>query len=238
MEITAIVAPHELHHNDQNTQMHHHHDTKNSKLKKVFTLETYLEFLRTRETQKLTADHLNKIISIHGYKKLSHRKLAEEAVEAITEPINPARSTLKDDIPSSTLSSKAVATLAETIKDLKLLNWQECSITSIRTISFNNCLNPDDDNVPIAEVAAKLMALKSNKRCKLSAPVDTSSMTMMSNGNGLSKESYGSGACSSSSSKLPPIGIKKKTRNKRVYLKKLLYSPHAVTALASPVTFK
>ncbi|XP_074286118.1 uncharacterized protein LOC141611474 [Silene latifolia] len=237
MEITAIVAQHELHHNHQNIQMQHHHDTKNSKFKKTFTLETYLEFLRTRETQKLTADHLNKIISIHGYKKLSHRKLATEAVEAMTEPINPARSTLKDDIPSST-SSKAIATLSETIKDLKLLNWQECSITSIRTISFNTCLNPEDDNVPVAEVAAKLMALKSNKRCKLSTPVDTSSMTMMSNGNGQSKESHGSGACSSSSSKLPPIGIKKKTRNKRVYLKKLLCSPHAVKALAAPVTFK
>ena len=61
------------------------------------------------------------------------------------KPIDPARSTLNDSI-----SSQAFMNLDETIKDLAALNWQECSVTSIKSINSQNYVSP----VPVPPTAA------------------------------------------------------------------------------------
>ncbi|KAL9244458.1 hypothetical protein vseg_018233 [Gypsophila vaccaria] len=187
---------------------HHHHanDRRKSVDRKTFSLETYLGFLLTRDRRNLSVDHINKIVSIHGFKKGSVRKIAEETLNLITNPIHPARSTLKDDIPSSK-SVQPIVTLTEVVKDLKLLNWQECSITSVKTISSEKYTDPTDipaatpDEVSLSEAAAKLMSLRGSKRHRTPSPTPlaTDATSLMSSGSVPNENSFGSGGCMSSS---------------------------------------
>ncbi|CAO2814544.1 unnamed protein product [Amaranthus hypochondriacus] len=99
--------------------------------KKMFYLENYLDLLQSRDFSNFTADHLNKIVKIHGFKKLGPKKETQDAVRGL-ELINPVRSTLNEEISASSM------TLNDTVKDLKALNWPETLINSITDIKGEN----------------------------------------------------------------------------------------------------
>ncbi|GAB2274733.1 hypothetical protein Dimus_009505 [Dionaea muscipula] len=101
--------------------------TKASKL----SLEKYLSFINSPSTDSLTVPELNQIISMHGFKKIKAKKvILVEALNAIDHLADPSRSTLRDSI-----SSLAFTQLDDVITDLTDLNWQECSITSMKTLN-------------------------------------------------------------------------------------------------------
>nr|XP_004305440.2 PREDICTED: uncharacterized protein LOC101297471 [Fragaria vesca subsp. vesca] len=107
----------------------------NSSNAKVY-LEDYLLLLHSRSHLNLTVTHLNQIIHMHGFKKIHkvHKKLLSDAVNSL-DLVNPCRSTLHDYIsPLVTVKTEDV------MADLSDLNWQECHITSIETLSrsWNN----------------------------------------------------------------------------------------------------
>ncbi|XP_004305440.1 PREDICTED: uncharacterized protein LOC101297471 [Fragaria vesca subsp. vesca] len=92
----------------------------NSSNAKVY-LEDYLLLLHSRSHLNLTVTHLN-------------QKLLSDAVNSL-DLVNPCRSTLHDYIsPLVTVKTEDV------MADLSDLNWQECHITSIETLSrsWNN----------------------------------------------------------------------------------------------------
>ncbi|KAJ8435132.1 hypothetical protein Cgig2_020775 [Carnegiea gigantea] len=125
----AICVPQKLHH-DQEQPMKQSHSRTKAKNKLMY-LENYIAFLRSRDLQRLTCDQLK-------------QKAVEEGV-AMIKPIDPARSTLNDSI-----SSQAITNLDEAIKDLAALNWQECSVTSIKSINSQNYVSA----VPVPHTAA------------------------------------------------------------------------------------
>ncbi|KNA24251.1 hypothetical protein SOVF_017370 [Spinacia oleracea] len=169
-------------------QIHQHHQQRmliteqvmNCKLKekKQLSLENYLDYLQSRDFSKFTVGEINQIVSIHGFKKPNQRKKAEEAVKAI-EPIDPARSTLREDISSSI---KATIGFTEAIKDLKILNWQECSITSIKL------LKPENDKIVLVSpstTSTKSKSVKAVQQPKSLEAVKKSKLaSLLSIGNG------------------------------------------------------
>ncbi|XP_063935949.1 uncharacterized protein LOC108226866 isoform X2 [Daucus carota subsp. sativus] len=128
---------------------------------KPLTIQKYLDFCEYHKHSDLTADHLRKIISIHGFKSL--RKVKKEvlidAVDSI-KLMDLTRSTINDD----TVSSYAFITSEEAIKDLICLNWIECSVTSFKT------LNSDLTSLQNAGTfGSKTLAMK-KKRAKMIKP--------------------------------------------------------------------
>ncbi|PIA61055.1 hypothetical protein AQUCO_00300521v1 [Aquilegia coerulea] len=98
---------------------------------KTITLEDYIEFLENPHGHELTISHLNQIIYIHGFKKLYHDHRAD-VVDTLNsmDLFYPNRSTLKQNVSCGTSLSTE-----EVIKDLDLLDWKECTLRSIETIS-------------------------------------------------------------------------------------------------------
>ncbi|XP_056685001.1 uncharacterized protein [Spinacia oleracea] len=146
--------------------------------KKQLSLESYLHYLLSRDFSKFTVGEINQIVSIHGFKKPGRLKKAEEAVKAI-EPMHPARSTLKEGISSST---KATIDISEAIRDLKILNWQECSITSIKL------LKPENDKIVLVSpstTSTKSKSVKTAQKPKSLEAVEKSKLaSSMSIGSG------------------------------------------------------
>ncbi|KAM5578307.1 hypothetical protein ABKV19_008558 [Rosa sericea] len=95
------------------------------------SLDDYLLLIQSRSHLHLTVSHLNQIISMHGYKKIHkvHKRLLSDAVNSL-ELVNPCRSTLRDYISPLVTTKKD-----DVIADLSDLNWQDCCITSIQTLS-------------------------------------------------------------------------------------------------------
>ncbi|XP_077219476.1 uncharacterized protein LOC143853550 [Tasmannia lanceolata] len=100
--------------------------------KKVLKLEEYMGFYENPQNQELTLRQLNQIIEMHGFIKLHNRpkKDLQTALDSI-ELQNPMRSTLNKNI-----SSHAFLTLESVKVDLDALEWQECPVQSIETLSF------------------------------------------------------------------------------------------------------
>ncbi|XP_010689884.2 uncharacterized protein LOC104903538 [Beta vulgaris subsp. vulgaris] len=210
MEIVSPVADQFHHHHHQQMQKTEQITNCKTREKKCFSLENYLAFLHSRDYADFTVDHLNLIVSIHGFKKLGQRKLAEEAVRAI-EPINPARSTLNDDISST---AKSTVKIDEVIKDLKALNWQECSVTSFRSIKPEN---DDIVSVPSSTTAKKSKYLKAKKKPKSASPMSSNSGGGCGPSNSGSSATYiRSGPINSSAVYVPIFGLPVPTTSKSV----------------------
>ncbi|XP_062105872.1 uncharacterized protein LOC133817385 [Humulus lupulus] len=96
------------------------------------SLEEYIQFFHSRNTFNIPVNHLNQIISMHGYKKLHKipKTVVEDAVSTLLL-ISPHRSALND----ISFSPMASITLDDVISDLNDLNWQECSTASVQTLS-------------------------------------------------------------------------------------------------------
>ncbi|KAK9922744.1 hypothetical protein M0R45_031191 [Rubus argutus] len=94
-------------------------------------LEDYLLLIQSRSHLHLTVTHLNQIISMHGYKKIHRvpKKFLSKAVSTL-DLVDPSRSTLRDYISPLVNNS-----LEDVIADFNDLNWQECCLTSIKTLS-------------------------------------------------------------------------------------------------------
>ncbi|XP_021718137.1 uncharacterized protein LOC110685892 isoform X1 [Chenopodium quinoa] len=180
----AMVSPvaEQLHNHNHHTHMTEQMINFKLKERKQLSLENYLSFLQSADSANFTANQLNMIISIHGFKKVSQRKKAEEALKQL-EPIDAARSTLTEDISSSI---KANMDFNEAIKDLKALNWQECSITSFKSIK------PENDKLvlvsPSTATTTKSGSLKAKKKPKLaSSMISSGSVPNDSGGSGTSQ---------------------------------------------------
>ncbi|KAB2611615.1 hypothetical protein D8674_019647 [Pyrus ussuriensis x Pyrus communis] len=95
------------------------------------TLEDYLLLIQSNSHLHLTVAHLNQIISMHGYKKIYKVPKARLSDAVSSLPlVDPARSTLKDYI-----SPFVITTLEDVVADLADLNWKECCVTSVETLS-------------------------------------------------------------------------------------------------------
>ncbi|KAM6572434.1 hypothetical protein CsatA_016514 [Cannabis sativa] len=96
------------------------------------SLEEYIQFFHSRNYFNIPVQHLNQIISMHGYKKLHKvpKSVLIDAVSTLTL-VSPPRSTL-NDISSSPM---VTITLDDVITDLNDLNWEECSTASVQTMS-------------------------------------------------------------------------------------------------------
>ncbi|KAK1366722.1 hypothetical protein POM88_042283 [Heracleum sosnowskyi] len=101
---------------------------------KPLTIQKYLDFCVNHKHSDLTADHLRKIISIHGLKSL-HKVKKEVLIDAVDsiKLMDLTRSTINDD----NVSSYAFINSQEAIKDLICLNWIECSVTSFKTLNYD-----------------------------------------------------------------------------------------------------
>uniref|UniRef100_A0A803QJD2 DUF7787 domain-containing protein n=1 Tax=Cannabis sativa TaxID=3483 RepID=A0A803QJD2_CANSA len=88
------------------------------------SLEEYIQFFHSRNYFNIPVQHLNQIISMHGYKKLHKvpKSVLIDAVSTLTL-VSPPRSTL-NDISSSPM---VTITLDDVITDLNDLNWEEYS---------------------------------------------------------------------------------------------------------------
>ncbi|GAB2285422.1 hypothetical protein Dimus_019873 [Dionaea muscipula] len=161
------------------------------------SLEKYLSFLQSRSNILLTVGELNQIISMHGFKKIKGKKVL--LVEALNEMDHLAvprpRSTLHDCI-----SSQAFLTLEDVIRDLTDLNWQECSVTSMKTLH-----SVDYDISPAAAATKSLLTCgnsSSPTRKQLSIPGSSSCASgangMQTDGSGAASEAPIDTSCSSS----------------------------------------
>ncbi|KAM2994266.1 hypothetical protein FF2_046259 [Malus domestica] len=94
-------------------------------------LEDYLLLIQSNCHLHLTVAHLNQIIGMHGYKKIYKvpKKRFSDAVSSLSL-VEPARSTLKDYI-----SPFVITTLEDVVADLADLDWKECCVTSVETLS-------------------------------------------------------------------------------------------------------
>ncbi|XP_024185829.1 uncharacterized protein LOC112190610 [Rosa chinensis] len=106
------------------------------------SLDDYLLLLQSGSHLHLTVSHLNQIISMHGYKKIHkvHKKLLSDAVNSL-QLLNPCRSTLRDYI-----SPFVTTKMDDVFADLSDLNWQDCCITSIHTLSSWEDQSPPPPN--------------------------------------------------------------------------------------------
>ncbi|XAR72559.1 hypothetical protein NMG60_11019244, partial [Bertholletia excelsa] len=110
----------------------------------------YTNFIDRNKQSDLTNSLLNQIIEMHGFRKpsggtaqkaehlqrfycLNLQKVLIDALNSINL-MDPIRSTLNDAI----ISASAFITFQEAINDISDLNWQECCITSIQTLSSLN----------------------------------------------------------------------------------------------------
>ncbi|KAF5207114.1 hypothetical protein FRX31_003300 [Thalictrum thalictroides] len=125
---------------------------------KATSLEFYIKFLDNPKDTDLTVDQLNKIISMHGFRKL-HRTKKKDILEALSsiELSVPSRSTLKENITSAFLPPE------KTIEDLISLQWHECSVQSVETIGWNKKLS---DSPPAGENSEKLLKKRKRKSTK------------------------------------------------------------------------
>ncbi|KAG6570533.1 hypothetical protein SDJN03_29448, partial [Cucurbita argyrosperma subsp. sororia] len=112
------------------------------------SLEDYLDFFSSDKQLFLPVAYLNQIIRMHGYMNIKGLKVSllnrcnvvKEAVGSINL-VNLSRSTLKESI-----SSSASITLEDVISDLKYLEWQECSVTSV--LNFSSWKQNNSDTSP------------------------------------------------------------------------------------------
>ncbi|KAK1439140.1 hypothetical protein QVD17_04955 [Tagetes erecta] len=112
------------------------------------TLEDYLNL---EHMDVISIDMLRKVLMMHGFKSLKIPKNdLKDAVRSI-ELMKAHHSTLQSDV-----SSNAFLCLDDVIKDLSLLQWHECCITSIETI------NPATDIGSDAGEESSRKRLKSN----------------------------------------------------------------------------
>ncbi|XP_022944661.1 uncharacterized protein LOC111449050 [Cucurbita moschata] len=105
------------------------------------SLEDYLDFFSSDKQLFLPVAYLNQIIRMHGYMNIKGLKnVVKDAVGTINL-VNLSRSTLKESI-----SSSASITLEDVISDLKNLEWQECSVTSV--LNFSSWKQNNSDTSP------------------------------------------------------------------------------------------
>ncbi|KAK9074752.1 hypothetical protein SSX86_003070 [Deinandra increscens subsp. villosa] len=96
-------------------------------LQPKLTLENYLNLEHMDVISALT---LRKILTMHGFNSVNVPKVdLIDAVRSI-ELMDAHHSTLQSDV-----SSNAFLSLNDVIKDISLLNWHECCITSLETIN-------------------------------------------------------------------------------------------------------
>ncbi|XP_043700299.1 uncharacterized protein LOC122651021 [Telopea speciosissima] len=96
-------------------------------------LENYETFLENRNENDLSINQLNQIIHMHGFAKV-HRHPKDFLANSIST-INllvPFRSTLEM---KDTISPCAFHKTEEVMKDLCTLDWQECTVQSVETLS-------------------------------------------------------------------------------------------------------
>ncbi|KAF3444026.1 hypothetical protein FNV43_RR13716 [Rhamnella rubrinervis] len=116
-------------------------DMENCKAKpkascRKLSLEDYITFFIQSDSHfSLTVNQLNQIISMHGYKKIhkTPKKFLSDAVDKL-RLMDPSRSTVEYNF----ISPIAFTSLEDVILDLKDLNWQECCVTSIETLSSSS----------------------------------------------------------------------------------------------------
>ncbi|ESQ36288.1 hypothetical protein EUTSA_v10009758mg [Eutrema salsugineum] len=120
-------------------------------VEKKISLEEYVDFFNSGKSIDFTIAYLNQIVHMHGFRKLhkSAKKIVGEAVDAL-DLLDLSRSTLKQ----TGVSSSATQTLDEVITDIEALKWQECCLTSLQIINFDE----------VTRAGAAKPKQKSNKR--------------------------------------------------------------------------
>ncbi|KAI3908974.1 hypothetical protein MKW92_037963 [Papaver armeniacum] len=96
---------------------------------KRLSIEDYVDFFQNPQQHYLNKQHLNQILSMHGYPKLSvpRADLVEELKTLTME--SPFRSTLKE---KNTSASTSLLNPDEIKKDLATIRWNEWSIDSVQ----------------------------------------------------------------------------------------------------------
>ncbi|KAH7577043.1 hypothetical protein ACOSP7_002219 [Xanthoceras sorbifolium] len=105
--------------------------------KESLSMDEYLDFVVSPKEVDLTVPFLNQIISMHGFRKIHkmRKSVLSEAVRSL-DLMDPSRSTLKENI-----SPSASIAFDDIMVDLNDLSWQECCVTSIKTLS--SCQDED-----------------------------------------------------------------------------------------------
>ncbi|KAL5701811.1 hypothetical protein ACHQM5_027108 [Ranunculus cassubicifolius] len=98
-------------------------------LKSNCTLEDYINFHGNHHTPFLSRDSLNQIIQMHGFQKLhnSRKKDVRHALSTV-DLVSPYRSSLAKNV-----SACASLSIEDVRNDLDVLQWEKCSIHSIKT---------------------------------------------------------------------------------------------------------
>ncbi|KAI9177132.1 hypothetical protein LWI28_011456 [Acer negundo] len=119
------------------------------------SMEEYLDFIVSPKEAALTVQFLNQIVSMHGFKKnhQTRKSVLSEAVNTI-DLMNPSRSTLEENI-----SPCASIALGDIMVDLNDLGWQECCITSIKTLGSGQ----DKDEVKINGLSSLKQSTNASK---------------------------------------------------------------------------
>ncbi|WCJ24820.1 hypothetical protein M5689_006751 [Euphorbia peplus] len=136
------------------------------KSRRKITVNKYLDFFRYGKQIDITVDHLNQIISMHGFRKFwsSPKKVIMEAIETV-DLVNLSRSTLKDN----GVSSSAEMKVEDVIADLNEIDWRDCSISSLQTITLSSDSEADisrGSNVEVDGVENGRSALEDRRKSK------------------------------------------------------------------------
>ncbi|KAJ6412408.1 hypothetical protein OIU84_005456 [Salix udensis] len=102
------------------------------------SLEDYLRFFQSHKQLGLTTPFLRQIIRMHGCKSSSNgsKKECIDVVDKI-DLENLSRSTVKE---KNEISPCALMNMEDIVADLKMLDWQECCVTSIQSLKAKSDL--------------------------------------------------------------------------------------------------
>ncbi|KAJ6681423.1 hypothetical protein OIU74_019827 [Salix koriyanagi] len=102
------------------------------------SLEDYLRFFQSHKQLGLTTHFLKQIIRMHGCNSSSNvsKKVLIDVVDKI-DLENLSRSTVKE---KNEISPCALMNMEDIVADMKLLDWQECCVTSIQSLKAKSDL--------------------------------------------------------------------------------------------------
>ncbi|PKA55826.1 hypothetical protein AXF42_Ash012118 [Apostasia shenzhenica] len=117
--------------------------------KQKLWLEQYVEFFNYKSSEFLTKDQLIEIASINGFAKSRSRKLHIAELLGSIELTPPGRSTV-GKCPVRSSSTEGIS-LAEAVKDIASIGWQECSIGSVLAVGGSAAATIEVEVVEVVE---------------------------------------------------------------------------------------
>ncbi|KAJ6306734.1 hypothetical protein OIU78_021947 [Salix suchowensis] len=104
--------------------------------KSKISLEDYLLFFQSHKQLGRTTHFLRQIIRMHGSSSNGSKKVLIDVVDKI-DLENLSRSTVKE---KNEISPCALMNMEDIVADMKMLDWQECCVTSIQSLKAKSDL--------------------------------------------------------------------------------------------------